>query len=140
MKKNTIPYKKKKKLVKKKIKDQLGPELQKWLDNNPEPNMGTSGEMDFEKFSIKENKWLVDQNNAYITILNRLDGGVTVRLEEVQGQMNALIRSQASKLITSKDFDLKFKAKNVDGYLSHYTICEKQNQETPSSFKLKWSN
>ena len=132
--------KEKKQLVKKNIKDQLGPELQKWLDNNPEPNMGISGEIDFEKFVIKENKWLIDQNNAYIAILDRLDGGVTERLEKVEGQMKTLIRSQASKFITSKDFDLKYKAKSVDGYLNHYTICEKQNQETPSSFKLKWSN
>ena len=132
--------KEKKQLVKKNVKDQLGPELQKWLDNNPEPNMGIGGEMDFEKFKIKEIKWLIDKNNAYIAILNRSDGGVTERLEEVEGQMTTLIRSQASKFITSKDFDLKSKAKSVDGYLNHYTICEKQNQETPSSFKLKWSN
>ena len=132
--------KEKKQLVKKNVKDQLGPELQKWLDNNPEPNMGIGGEMDFEKFKIKEIKWLIDKNNAYIAILNRSDGGVTERLEEVEGQMTTLIRSQASKFITSKDFDLKSKAKSVDGYLSHYTICEKQYQETPSSFKLKWSD
>ena len=122
------------------FKDQLGLELQKWLDNNPEPNMGVGGEIDFEKFKIKENKWLIDQNNAYFAILKRLDGGVTEKLEESEKQIITLIRSQASKFITSKDFDLKSKAKSVDGYLNHYTICEKQLQETPISFNLKWSD
>jgi len=102
--------------------------------------MGIDGEMDLEKFKIKEKKYFTDKNNAYFAILDRLDGGVTERLEEVGRQMTALIRSQASKFIASKDFDLKFKAKSVDGYLDHYTICEKQYQETPSSFKLKWSD
>ena len=132
--------KEKKQLVKKNVKDQLGPELQKWLDNNPEPNMGIGGEIDLERFKIKENEWLTDKNNAYLVILNRLDGGVTERLKEVEGQMTTIIRSQASKFITSKDFDLKSKAKSVDGYLNHYIICEKQHQETPISFKLKWSD
>jgi hypothetical protein len=132
--------KEKKQLSKKIVKDQLGPELQKWLDNNPEPHMGIDGEMDFEKFKIKEKKWFIDKNNVYFAILDRLEGGVTKRLEEVEAQMATLIRSQASKFIASKDFDLKFKAKSVDGYLDHYTICEKQYQETPSSFKLKWSD
>ena len=132
--------KEKKQLVKKNVKDQLGPELQKWLDNNPEPNMGIGGEIDLEKFKIKENEWLTDRNNAYLVIFNRIDGGVTERLEEAEGQMTTIIRSQASKFITSKDFDLKSKAKSVDGYFNHYIICEKQYQETPSSFKLKWSD
>ena len=132
--------KEKKQLVKKNVRDQLGPELQKWLDNNPGPHMGIDGEKDVETFRIKEKKWFIDKNNAYFAILDRLDGGVTERLEEVGRQMTALIRSQASKFIASKDFDLKFKAKSVDGYLDHYTICEKQYQETPSSFKLKWSD
>ena len=132
--------KEKKQLVKKIVKDQLGPELQKWLDDNPKPYMGIDGETDLEKFKIKEKKYFTDKNNAYFAILDRLDGGVTEKLEEVEGQMATLIRSQASKFITSKDFDLKSKAKSVDGYLDHYTICEKQYQETPSSFKLKWSD
>ena len=132
--------KEKKQLVKKNVKDQLGPELQKWLDNNPEPNMGIGGEIDLEKFKIKENEWLTDRNNAYLVIFNRIDGGVTERLEEAEGQMTTIIRSQASKFITSKDFDLKSKAKSVDGYFNHYIICEKQYQETPISFKLKWSD
>ena len=132
--------KEKKQLVEKNVKDQLGPELQKWLDNNPEPNMGIGGEIDLEKFKIKENEWLTDRNNAYLVIFNRIDGGVTERLEEAEGQMTTIIRSQASKFITSKDFDLKSKAKSVDGYFNHYIICEKQYQETPISFKLKWSD
>ena len=132
--------KEKKQLVEKNVKDQLGPELQKWLDDNPKPYMGIDGEMDLEKFKIKENEWLTDRNNAYLVIFNRIDGGVTERLEEAEGQMTTIIRSQASKFITSKDFDLKYKAKSVDGYLDHYTICEKKYQETPSSFKLKWSD
>ena len=132
--------KEKKRLFTKNVKNQLALELQKWLDNNPEPNMGIGGEMDFEKFKIKENNWFIDQNNAYITILKRLDGGVTERLEEVEEQIITLIQSQASKFITSKDFDLKSKANSVNGYLKHYTFCEKQYQETPISFNLKWSN
>ena len=132
--------KEKKQLVKKNVRDQLGPELQKWFDDNPKPYMGIDGEMDLEKFKIKEKKYFTDKNNAYFAILDRLDGGVTERLEEVGRQMTALIRSQASKFIASKDFDLKSKAKSVDGYLNHYIICEKQYQETPSSFKLKWSD
>jgi len=132
--------KEKKQLVKKNVKDQLGPELQKWLDNNPEPNMGIGGEIDLERFKIKENEWLTDKNNAYLVILNRLDGGVTERLKEVEGQMTTIIRSQASKFITSKDFDLKSKARSIDEYLNHYIICENQYQETPSSFKLIWSD
>ena len=119
---------------------QFKTESQKWKKDNPKPHMGIEGETNLEKFKIKEKKWLIDSNKANLEILDRLDGGATKRLKEVQKQITTLIRSQASKYITSKEFDLKFKAKNINGYLNHYTICEKKYQETPSSFKLKWSD
>ena len=119
---------------------QFKTESQKWKKDNPKPHMGIEGETNLEKFKIKEKKWLIDSNKANLEILDRLDGGATKRLKEVQKQITTLIRSQASKYITSKKFDLKFKAKNINGYLNHYTICEKKYQETPSSFKLKWSD
>jgi len=131
------------KVLKEKMKSinaQFDIDFKKWKKDNPKPHMGIDGESDVEIYDKKLKQYFKDYNKVYDAILVSLDGGKTKRLKEIEVEITTLIRSQASKFITSNEFDLKFKAKDIDGYLDHYTICEKKFQETPSSFKLKWSN
>ena len=113
LEKESNSLKEKKKLV----KGQFEKELQKW------------NEADLEKFKNIEMERFIDSNKAF-----------TKRLEEVEKEVLSFIRSQASIFIKSEKFDLKFKAKDIDGYLSNYMFCEKEYLETPSSFSLRWSD
>jgi len=124
----------------KSVSGQFDMEYKKWEKDNPKPRMGIDGESDFEKYKKKRDQWFKKSNKAFFAILDSVDGGATKRLEIVQMKMERLIRSQAAKFIGSEDFNLKSKVKEVEGYLEIYTACEKAYQETPSSFKLLWSD
>lgn len=118
-------------------------EMEKWEKENPKPKQPTYKQLQNKEYSFeqynKENSIWREKNKKFIDEeIKRLDAGKKDRRQVLNSEINSFIRSQASKYIKLVE-DLKSKAKQVGGYLDHFTICEKEYQATPSSFKLKWA-
>ena len=122
------------------ISGQFDIEYKEWEKDNPKPVLGVYGELKVEQWEKKMKQWKKDSDKAFYAILDNLSGGGHKRLEIIHMKMERLIRSQAAKFINSEDFTLKSKIKEVDRYIEIFTACEKAYQETPSSFKLLWSD
>lgn len=118
-------------------------EYDKWLSQNPKPKMPSYSDnankiYTMEQYNEKNEIWRKADYEAMIEIGKKVILPTSNRLKQIEIEIDIFIRQQASKFINETDFDLKSKAKTVNGYIDHYTICEKQYQETPSSFILKW--
>ena len=119
-------------------------EIDKWEKENKKPKQPTykqlqSKEYTFEQYNKENLIWREKHNKVMNQIIKRLDKGKKKRVKELNIEIDNFIRAQALKYLDIVE-DLKSKAKQINGYLDHFTACEKQYQATPSSFKLKWSD
>ena len=71
--------------------------------------------------------------------LESLDDGTKERIKMIENETVKFIRSQALKYIKTKDFNLRFKAKEINGYVIQLSYCERNYIFSPISFELKWS-
>lgn len=119
-------------------------EFNKWELENPKPKMPNYNQHRSKEYTLEQYEkdlpiWNKKHSQAMDDIIAKLDNGKKDKINVLNKEINNFIRTQALKYLDALE-DLNSKAKQVNGYLDHFTTCEKQYQETPSSFMLKWSN
>jgi len=113
-----------------------------WEKENPKPKQPTYKQLQNKKYSFeqykKDNSIWREKNTEFMNkTISSLDDGKKIREKEINRELDKFIRSQALKYVEIVG-DLKSKANQINGYLDYFTNCEKQYQDTPSSFLLKW--
>jgi hypothetical protein len=113
-----------------------------WEKENPKPKQPTYKQLQNKEYSFeqykKDNSIWREKNTKFMNkTISSLDDGKKIREKEINRELDKFIRSQALKYVEIVG-DLKSKANQINGYLDHFTNCEKQYQDTPSSFLLKW--
>jgi len=113
-----------------------------WEKENPKPKQPTYKQLQNKEYSFeqykKDNSIWREKNTEFMNkTISSLDDGKKIREKEINRELDKFIRSQALKYVEIVG-DLKSKANQINGYLDHFTNCEKQYQDTPSSFLLKW--
>ena len=113
-----------------------------WEKENPKPKQPTYKQLQNKEYSFEQYKkdnsiWRKKNTKFMNKTISSLDDGKKMREIEINRELDKFIRSQALKYVEIVG-DLKSKANQINGYLDYFTNCEKQYQDTPSSFLLKW--